>query len=131
MLTLFWDSREPILEHYQEMSVIINSEHYIEMLHDKLKPVVRSKCRRYLSKCVMLLHDNASPHAAEILQKVYSDILEHSSCSPDLAPSDFHLFKPFRDVLSGCHLASDHEFKEAVHTWIAARSKTFFFQWHI
>jgi hypothetical protein len=48
MLTLFQDSQEPILKNYQEKSVTINSDHYSEMLHDKLKPVVRSKFRRHL-----------------------------------------------------------------------------------
>jgi hypothetical protein len=38
---LFRDSQEPILKHYQEMSVTINIEHYSEMLHDKLKPMIR------------------------------------------------------------------------------------------
>jgi hypothetical protein len=40
MLTVFWDSQEPILEHYQERGTTANSVHYSEMLCDKLKPAI-------------------------------------------------------------------------------------------
>jgi hypothetical protein len=40
MLTVFWDSHGPILEHYQERGTAVNSAHYIEMLRDKLKPAI-------------------------------------------------------------------------------------------
>jgi histone-lysine N-methyltransferase SETMAR len=44
MLTGFWDSQGPILEHYQERGTTVNSAHYSEMLRDKLKPAIRTKC---------------------------------------------------------------------------------------
>ena len=63
MLTVFWDSRGPVLEHYQERGTTINSVRYSEMFTDRLKPVIRSKCRGLLSKGVFL-QDNARPHTA-------------------------------------------------------------------
>jgi len=44
MLTGFWDSQGPILEHYQERGSTINSAHYSELLIHRLKPEIRSKC---------------------------------------------------------------------------------------
>jgi hypothetical protein len=32
--------------------------------------------------------------------------------SPDLAPSNYHLFGPVRDALCGCHFADDYKLKE-------------------
>jgi hypothetical protein len=49
-----------------------------------------------LTKGVFLLHDSARPHAAartNALIKLFNwDIFDHPSYSPDLAPSDYHLF---------------------------------------
>jgi hypothetical protein len=45
---------------------------------------------------VLLLHDNARPHTAnktyEMLQNFKGEVLEHPPYSPNLAPSNFHLF---------------------------------------
>ena len=91
MLTVFWDTQGPILEHYQERGSTINSE----MLIDRLKREIRSKRQGQLSKGIVLLHDNARPHTAvhtvETLQKLKFEVLAHPPYSPDLAPSDCHL----------------------------------------
>uniref|UniRef100_H3A128 Tc1-like transposase DDE domain-containing protein n=1 Tax=Latimeria chalumnae TaxID=7897 RepID=H3A128_LATCH len=45
---------------------------------------------------VFLLHDNAPVHKACVAQAVIHECgfeqLNHPPCSPDLAPSDYHLF---------------------------------------
>ena len=130
MLTVFWDSQGPLLEHYHERGTTINSVRYSEMLTAKLKPAIRSKRRGLLSKGVVLLHDNARPHTAahtaETLQKLNFEVLDHPPYSPDLAPSDFHLFGPLKEAIRGCRFTSDEALKEAVHSWLASQPKTFF-----
>jgi len=54
-------------------------------------------------------------------------VLEHPAYSLDLAPSDYHLFYPLKEALKGRRFTSDEEVKEAVHEWLAAQPKTFFF----
>jgi hypothetical protein len=48
------------------------------------------------TKGVVLLHDNAQPHTAartNCLIKLFNwDIFDRTPYSPDLAPSDYHLF---------------------------------------
>jgi histone-lysine N-methyltransferase SETMAR len=131
MLTVFWDSQGPVLEHYQERSTTVNSARYSEMLRDKLKPAIRTKRRGLMSKGVALLHDSACPHTAahtvETLRHLIFEVLEHPPYSPDLAPSDCHLFGPLKDALRGRHFASDQELKEVVHAWLDTQPKTFFF----
>ncbi|XP_023715680.1 uncharacterized protein LOC111868870 [Cryptotermes secundus] len=89
-----------------------------------------NKRRGLLSKGVVLLHDDARPHTAahtaETLRKLKSDVMAHPSYSPDLAPSDYHLFGPLKEALRGRRFTSDQEVKEAVHAWLAAQLKTFF-----
>jgi len=53
-------------------------------------------------------------------------VLEHPAYSPNLAPSDYHLFGPLKDALRGCRFTSDKGVKEAVHEWLAAQPKNFF-----
>ena len=100
MLTIFWDSKRPILEDFLEKGSTINSASYCDLLANRLKPAIRTKRRGLLSKKVLLQHDNARPHVAkatiETINKLGFEVLEHPAYSPDLAPSDYHLFAPLK-----------------------------------
>jgi hypothetical protein len=101
------------------------------MLQRELKPAIHSKRRGKLSKEILLLHDNARPHIAshtlETLKKLKWEAMEHPAYSPDLAPSDFHLFGPLKEALRGRRFSGDDDVKAAVHQWLCAQPKTFFF----
>lgn len=43
MLIAFWDSQGPNLKHYPEKGSTVNSEHYSDMLLNKLKPAIFNK----------------------------------------------------------------------------------------
>ena len=49
-----------------------------------------------LTKGVVILHDNARPHTAartnDLIKLFNWEIFDHPPYSPDLAPSDYHLF---------------------------------------
>ena len=81
---------------------------------------MRSKCRGLLSKRGLLLHDNAHPHMAahtvDTLRALKFELLNHPPYSPDLAPSDFHLFGPLKEHLQIQKLADD-EVMEVVQSW--------------
>ena len=130
MLTVFWDSQGPILETYQERGTTVTSATCCDMLKRELKLVIRSKRRGKLSKEILLFHDNARPHTAaqtlETLKQLKWEAMEHPAYSPDLAPSDFHLFGPFKDALRGRRFSCDDDVKAAVHQWLCAQPKTFF-----
>ena len=125
MLTVFWYSQGPVLEHYQERGTTINSARYSGMLTERLKPAIRSKRRVLLLKGVVLLHDNARPHTAahtaETLQKLKFEVMAHPPYNPDLSPSDYYLLGPLKEALRGRQFTSDQEVKEAVHAWLAAQ----------
>jgi histone-lysine N-methyltransferase SETMAR len=83
----------------------VTSATYCDMLQGGLKPAIRSERRGRLSEGVLLLHDSAHPHTAartlQTLRKLKWGVVEHSAHSPDLAPSDFHLFGPLKEALGG------------------------------
>jgi histone-lysine N-methyltransferase SETMAR len=62
----------------------------------RLRYAIQIRRRGLLSSGVMFLHDNACPHATArmqaMLQEFGWEVFEHPAYSPDLAPSDFHLF---------------------------------------
>jgi len=93
------------------------------MLQRELKPAIRSKRRGKLWKEILLLHDNACPHTAahtlETLKQLKWEAMEHPAYSPDLVPSDFHIFGWLKEVLRGtrfsCDDDDDDDVKTAVH----------------
>ena len=119
-----------ILEDFLEKGSTINNASYCDLLANRLKPAIRTKRRGLLSKKVLLQHDNARPHVAkatiETINKLGFEVLEHPAYSPDLAPSDYHLFAPLKDALRGRKFSSDESVQKAVHQWLCDQPKTFF-----
>ena len=52
--------------------------------------------------------------------------LNHPPYIPDLAPSDYFLFRVMKKFLQGKRFSSDEEVKEAVTTWFEEQSKHIF-----
>ncbi|GFS89438.1 histone-lysine N-methyltransferase SETMAR [Trichonephila clavipes] len=46
--------------------------------------------------------------------------------SPDLTPSDFHLFLHLKSFLAGKHFNIDKELKENVSNWLKTQAATFY-----
>ena len=50
----------------------------------------------------------------------------HPPYSPDLAPSDYHLFGPLKEGVRGQHFTSDQEVKHAVRNWLKMQPADFY-----
>ena len=129
MLTIFWDVNGSILVHFQEKGQTVTSDRYSDMLVNELKPMIWSKRRGLLSKRILLLQDNTHPHTAthtvDTPGALKFEVLKRPPYSPDLAPSDFHLFAPMKEQLWGQKFADDNEVMEAVQSWLKATPKSF------
>jgi histone-lysine N-methyltransferase SETMAR len=80
-------------------------------IHRQLVEVaIHRKRPGLLRKGVTLLHD-ARPQTAnrtrELLRHYNWEVLDHPPYSPDLAPSDFHLFGPLKKHLGGRRFATN------------------------
>jgi len=53
-------------------------------------------------------------------------VLPHSPYSPDLAPSDFHLFGPLKDTLHGTRFEDDERVIRAVMTWLCEQETSWY-----
>jgi histone-lysine N-methyltransferase SETMAR len=85
-------------------SATINSEAYINTLNKLKKRFRRVRPGKNTSE-ILLQHDSACPHTSltsrEHDTKMGWTVLLHPPYSPDLAPSDFHLFGSLKDALRG------------------------------
>jgi len=82
-----------------------------------------------LNQGVVVIHDNACPHTAAAMQNLITfgwKQFDHPHYSPDLAPSDFHLFLHLKSFLAGRRLHDDNEVKEAVTTCLALQVESFY-----
>jgi histone-lysine N-methyltransferase SETMAR len=68
-------------------------------------------------KDIYLLHDSAWPHTSlctcEVVTKIEWTVCPHPAHSPDLAPSDYHLFGPVKDAVCGFHFSDDNKLKQS------------------
>jgi hypothetical protein len=56
------------------------------------------------------------------------EILPHPPCSPDLAPSDFHLFPKMKKHLRGQCFHSNEDVQNEVKKWLHAQDTFFFYK---
>jgi histone-lysine N-methyltransferase SETMAR len=130
MLTLFWDERGVILEHYMLRRNTVNSATYAALLKNRLRPAIKSKRRELLSTGVLLQCNNAQTHTACSTVATIRDLsfkcLPHPPYSPDLATSDFHVFGPLKEAMGSKSFRSNEELQLAVHEWLRSQPKDFF-----
>ena len=87
------------------------------------------KWHRILTKGVVLLH-NARPHTAartKALIKIFNwEIFDQPPYSPDLAPSDYHLFTKMKVWLATQRFHTDEELMDGVNNWLHNLAVSFF-----
>ena len=99
-LDFLWSRRHP--SHYLPKGQTINAEYYSSLLV-QLKDILKEKHRGKITKGVLFLHDNAPAHWALATQKKLAYLgfhcLDHPPYSPDLAPSEYHLFPGLKKTI--------------------------------
>ena len=97
----------------------------IRELKESTKPQYHERCDK-----VILQFNNARPHVAKplkaYLEMLKWEVLSHPLYSPDVAPSDYHLFRSVAHGLAHQHFRFDEEVKQWIDSWIASKSASFF-----
>lgn len=121
MATVFWDRKGVLLIEFMTPGTTINADAYCETLK-KLRRAIQNRRRGRLTRGVTLLHDNARPHTSrktqELLEQFGWTVMPHPPYSPDLAPSDYHLFPKLKEHLSGKRFQNDEEVKQEVQRFL-------------
>ncbi|UYV60410.1 hypothetical protein LAZ67_1001064 [Cordylochernes scorpioides] len=121
MAIFFWDCKGVLLVDYLPPNTTVNSAWYCENL-TKLRAAIKQKRPGPLSQKVLLVHDNARPHAARTTQTLLEnfkwEIFTHPPYSTELAPSDFYLFPALKLHLGGKHFANDDKVQAKANHWL-------------
>ena len=131
MATIFWDCDGVLLLDYLPLKTTMTGTYYATLMK-KLLDAVKEKRRGKLSAGVLLLHDNAPAHRADISVVTIHECgftqLDHPPYSPDLAPSDFFFFPNLKRELRGKRFNDISEVTHAAEAYIDIQDKSFFSQ---
>lgn len=131
MLCIWWDQRGVIYYELLKPNETITGERYRTQLM-RLTRALKEKRPEYGDRHdkIIFLHDNARPHVAKpvktYIETTKWEVLPHPPYSPDIAPSDYHLFRSMSHGLSEEHFTSYEDCKKWVDSWIASKDDSFF-----
>lgn len=129
MASVFWDRKGVLLCEFLPRGTTINADRYCETLK-KLRRAIQNKRRGMLRKGVRFHHDNARPHTANrtaaLIEGFGWEMVSHPPYSPDLAPSDFHLFTELKKNLGGTQFRTDEEVQNAVVGFLNGQAAEFY-----
>src|SRR5258705_3931331 len=99
----------------------INGPRYVLTLR-RLRRAIHQKRPGKWASGVLLQHDNARPHTSAYTMSNIASLgfqpTPHPPYSPDLAPSDYHLFGAMKKpLLKGKRFADQTALQQAVRTW--------------
>ena len=130
ILCIWWDQLGVVYYELLKLNETITGVFYRTQLM-KLSRAFKEKRARYYSRHdkIILLHDNDRPHVAvpvkTYLETLKWKILPHPPYSPDIAPSDYHLFRSTHS-LSEQYFTSYEDTKNCIDDWIVSKDEASF-----
>ena len=113
---------------YKPAGTSITGEYYANVIK-QLRVAIKEKRRGKLAAGVLFLHDNALVHKSRVAQAAIRECkfeqLNHPPHSPDLAPSDYYLFRNLKSHLRGTRIQDDDELKAATEAWFEDQIEDF------
>ena len=131
MLCVFWDQKGLVYYELLKPGETVTANVYTRQMGDLAENLDKKRPEwRARHEGVILLHDNAPAHAAKStkidLQSRNWEVLPHPPYSPDLAPSDFHLFTSMQHDLSSREFKKYEDAQEWVEKWFGEKNQNFF-----
>lgn len=130
MVSVWWSSAGIIHFDFMKPGSSITAEVYCKQLDDMMEKLKEKLPRLVNRSTPILMHDNARPHTAQMtvtkLQELELELLHHPPYSPDMAPTDYHLFRNLENFLIGKQFNSDDAVKLAFQEFIDSRPPGFY-----
>lgn len=130
LLSIWWDCKGVIHFELLPPNATINAQVYCQQL-ERLNQALKKKRPALVNrKGVMFHQDNARPHTAKITSQKIEELgwekIPHPPYSPDLAPSDYHLFRSLQNHLGDITFASQEEVETDISEFFALKPKEFY-----
>lgn len=130
LLCIWWDMSGVIHYELLKPGETITAEVYCAQL-DRLKTeLTRKRSVLVNNRRRILQHDNARPHAAKITQEKIKEInlelLPHPPYSPDIAPSDYHLFRSLEHSLRNKNFTSLTQVRNHLDAFFISKEPDFY-----
>jgi hypothetical protein len=119
MPIVFWDSQEVLLAHFQKHGENMNSASHCEVLFAENIQANWQEGYCFIMTIPDLHRAQATQERIQVLQWEH---LEHPPYSPDLAPTDFHLYDLLKKHFVGKHFFDDKEVETEVWKWLRQQS---------
>ncbi|CAD6994021.1 unnamed protein product [Ceratitis capitata] len=130
LLCVWWDWQGII--HYELLPYgqILNTDLYCQQL-DRLKEAIAQKRPDLVNSSGIVFHlDYTRPHTSIVtrqkLRELGWEVILHPPYSPDLAPSDYHLFLSMANYLGGEEMASREACENRLTQFFANKDKVFY-----
>ena len=126
MICIWWDQKGVLYYELLKPGEIINGERCRTQLIRLTRAIAENR-PEYVTRheAIIFHHDNVRPHVAipvkNYLKNNGWEVLPHTPYSPDLAPSDYHLFRSMQSALTGIRLTSVQGIKNWLDPYLAAK----------
>ena len=133
MLCIWWDQKGVLYYELLKSGQTITGDLYRTQLI-RLKRAIAEKRPEYATRHegIIFQHDNARPHVARpvknYLQNNDWEVLAHPPYSPDLAPSDYHLFRSMQNALTGIRFTSEQGIRNWLDSFLTSQPDDFFWR---
>ncbi|XP_006145801.1 histone-lysine N-methyltransferase SETMAR-like [Tupaia chinensis] len=132
MLSVWWDFKGVVFFELLPRNQTTNSTVYCRQLDSLNESIFQKRPELVNRKGVVFHHNNARPYTNLITcQKLLElgwDVLPHPPYSPDLAPSDFHLFRSLQNSLRGITFNSEEAVNQYLVRFFADKDRSFYEQ---
>lgn len=131
MLCVWWNFEGVIHFELVPEGLAINAQLYSQQLERMYAALGERYPALVNRKRVLLQQDNARPHTAHLTQEKIAELegielLPHPAYSPDLAPSDYHLFRSMAHFLRGRRFDNDEQVEEACREFFASKQPAWY-----
>ncbi|GFY14057.1 mariner Mos1 transposase [Trichonephila clavipes] len=128
LLCLWWDRKGTVYYELLKQGKTINADLYCNQL-DKLNAAIKEKRPALASRRgIVFHHDNVRPHTAMMTQQKLNalgwEVLGHPPYSPDIAPSDYYMFRSLQNYPSEKNSSSLKVFLRQLLTILTPRTRT-------
>ena len=130
LLCVWWTSEGIIHHEFLKVGETITADIYCNQLDRVQEELLIKQPALVNRKKILFLQDNARPHVAKMtLHKIAElqwEIMSHPPYSPDLSPTDFHLFLSLDNHMKNREFINEGDIKNEVNKFFLSKTKDFY-----